>query len=44
MVNREVGNPGVPNSYRGPDITAACQPLTFLGGFIVTITRNINTL
>ena len=26
MVNREVGNPDVLDSYLGPDITAACQP------------------
>jgi hypothetical protein len=44
MVNPEVGNPDVLDSYLGPDITASCQPLTFLGPFIVTITRNIGTL
>jgi hypothetical protein len=37
MVNREAGNPDVLDSYLGPDIIAACQPLTFLGPFIVTI-------
>ena len=40
MVNREAGNPDVLDSYIGPDIIAASQPLTFLGPFIVTITRN----